>query len=397
MQTVNGIKRAGLWLLLLACASPEREPKTYAPYAGETPYPNRREPLVLTQGTYAFVSNNGSDTIDVIDLERGERIRRVPVGRYPLDIDGPHHLAVDLAGGALYTALAYPVSGVSGPHAEHGSSQRLGYLQKLSLTDFSLLGEVRIDTNPGDVVLSEDGSRVVVSHFDLARAKLDSPDRNAKVWSLGTNAIDAASATKVAACRAPHGIALSKPDGRFGYVACYADDAVAFVDFTAGSFILVSLAPMAPPPSGAPLIGPYSVRENPQGTELAIGTTEGKSMYTVDLATKTVRTPPVGLLGAAYVPAWSEDGTELYVPTQMPDTLQRVKAGTSTQARKFEKSECELPHEVSVLDANRLVVVCEGDHKTASALLIVDRATFATLKRIEVGVYPDRAAIVRKP
>jgi hypothetical protein len=36
-------------------------------------------------------------------------------------IDGPHHVSVDAAGGALYVALSYPVlAGESGPHTSHG-------------------------------------------------------------------------------------------------------------------------------------------------------------------------------------------------------------------------------------------------------------------------------------
>src|SRR4029453_3777947 len=99
------------------------------------------------------VSNSTSDTISLLDLTKGEVIGSAPVGRDPVDLDGPHHVAVDRTKGFVYVAPASPAAPVApGPHASHGSSSRDGFVQKLALDDLRVLGEVRVDPNPGDIV-----------------------------------------------------------------------------------------------------------------------------------------------------------------------------------------------------------------------------------------------------
>ena len=111
-------------LAALSCTS--EAPPGYAPYAGDQPYPDTRTKLVLPAGEVGFVTNSFSDTVDVFRMDPLLRLARYPVGRIPLDVDGPHHLVIDKARGALYVALSYPqvfaTGGIGGVHLLGGDS-----------------------------------------------------------------------------------------------------------------------------------------------------------------------------------------------------------------------------------------------------------------------------------
>src|SRR5207237_752248 len=88
------MKRALLLAVLVAsCGTPDKTVE-YDPYAGPPAYPNQRAKLPRPKGSFAFVSDSLSDTIGVLDLPSNELVAQVPVGRDPIDIDGPHHLAL---------------------------------------------------------------------------------------------------------------------------------------------------------------------------------------------------------------------------------------------------------------------------------------------------------------
>jgi DNA-binding beta-propeller fold protein YncE len=375
----------------------------YDPFTGSA-YPDQREPVDVPPGGLGIVTDSLSDTLSLLDLGAGERMASVPVGRDPVGLDGPHHVAVDLAGGFVYVALSYPDTGAAGPHAEHGSSVQSGYAQKLALEDFRILGQVRVDESPGDIVLSDDGARLVLSHFDLLRAvqhpgDLDKARATLAVLDPSALALTGSpSPARISTCVAPHGVALSRPDGALAFVACYGEDAIAVVDLDAGEVLeRVPVSPAAGVP-GNPSYGPYSAVLSPDGATLAIGSTVSKDVRFLDVASRTIdadRTAPT--TGAPFFPAWSEDGATLYVPTQIPDALVvlDLAAGALEVARRdFAPGECVAPHVVERYAADTLLVVCEGDHEQPGRVLWLDRATLATEGEADVGVYPDGLSIV---
>jgi DNA-binding beta-propeller fold protein YncE len=393
-----------LWLLPLptvltatACDPEQTTRHEYDPYVGEA-FPDRRKPVELPAAGAAITSDSYSDTISLVSLADGQRFASFPVGRDPVSIDGPHHLAIDEATKRLYTALSYPEIGTGGPHASHGSSTRPGYAQMLSLVDFRVLGEVRVDDNPGDIVLSQDGTRLVVSHFDLKKAIQNAGDLEAQRATLAV--IDPStlaqpappSPTRIPVCIAPHAVALSRPDAARAYVACYGEDSVAVVDLAAGE--VSDRIPIAEgaDAQGDPEHGPYSAVLSPDGATLAVGNQVSRDITFVDvtaLAVLPARTLPT--LGVPFFPTWSADSTTLYVITQTPNSVIAIdtSADNAQLARRdFAPGECELPH-VAELIGGSLLVVCEGDHETAGAVLTLDPVTLATVESTEVGIYPD--------
>jgi DNA-binding beta-propeller fold protein YncE len=385
---------------LAACQAGEPEARVYEPYAGPPAYPNRREPIALSAATIGVTSDNGSDTLTVIDLDRGEVIATRPVGRSPVDRDGPHHLAIDSLGRFVYVALAYPApSFAPGPQALARPSSRPGWVHKLALDDLRLVGEVEVENDPGDVVLSEDAGRLVVSHYDLRKALAHPGDpeaQRATIAVIDTAAIATTPARFIATCVAAHGIALA---GSRAFIACYGEDAIAIVDLDSGAVERIAVGPGGGV-IGAPTYGPYSASLSPAADRVAIGNLESREVRFLDVASRSIEPLVITTDGAPYLHSWSPDGQRLYLPTQSPDAILVVDAtsGAEIARRDFDASTCLVPHDAVVAaDELALHVVCRGNGSDPGRVLTLDPMTLETRASVTVGVYPDRLALVRRP
>lgn len=385
---------------LAACSSSPGTAEEAAP-ASVPPAPLS---FALPTGPWALVSDNGSDELSVIDLTANVEVGRVPVGLSPLDVDGPHHLAIDRVHGVVYVALAYPAQAATGPHAAHGSSTTPGKVLRLSLASFEREEIGRVDDNPGDIVLSDDATRLVVTHFDLLKATEnagDLPAERATVALFGAPSL--AAPTMITTCVAPHGIALSPGDGRYGYAACYGEDAIAVIDF-ADPTGTPELVPVGPSPGrpGAPNYGPYAAVASPDGSLVLVGDTEGKDLRVFDATTRTMRSAVYQMDGGVFFPVMAADGATIFTVSQVPDVLAKVTLGADgfslVKQRGFSADECQLPHEARiVLGGRELLVVCEGDHVKDGTVVVIDPDTLATRAVIPVGVYPDRVEVANAP
>lgn len=388
-----------------ACSSPEPGINlTYDPYAGDA-YPNQRPKIEIPPGGMGVVSDSLSDTLSILDLGTGEKMGSYPVGREPVTIDGPHHVVADINRGEVFIGLSYPVDASSlGPHASHGASSIPGYVQRIALDDMRILGQVRVDPNPGDIVLSQDGARLVVSHFDLQRAVANPGNIDAARASLAV--LDPASIVpfgsptpaSVPVCIAPHGVALSRPDGARAFVACYGEDALAVVDLTDLSAEVKRVPVGGDASPYSPVYGPYTAILSADGATIAVSNTVSKDVRFFDVASETfdpART--IKTLGAPFFAAFSPDGSRLYIPTQQPDALVLIdleQGNTELLVRPFTAAECERPHLAEIHADGALFVVCEGDWKSPGRVLKLDPSSLEDVTSAEVGVYPDGLARV---
>lgn len=385
------------WLalsLLAAACSSERVVRNDLPWEGDA-WTGGRARFAIDKAALAIVTNNASDSVSLLDLSKNEVVATVPVDVDPLAVDGPHHAVVDAAGEFVYSPFAYPRDGAGlGPHAEHGASKTPGLLVKLRVSDLSRVGMVTVENNPGDVVMTPDGKRLVVSHFDLQRA-IDGLAARKPLAELRAQLVfvDTATMTRVASpapCVAGHGMAVSSSKL---YLACYGEDAIAVVDLAdpkVSELIPLGAAPSTPPNV---VFGPYFVVL--AGDELVVSETEGKGLRVIDLASrKTIRRAALSgaVFGPAFVPAADPtvDKDAWLAPVQSPDQLVKIDAATFTvqKVRTFAAGECERPHQVS-RHAGRAWLVCEGDHVAPGKVLEIDPRTLETLRSLEVGAYPD--------
>jgi DNA-binding beta-propeller fold protein YncE len=362
----------------------------------------------MPSGPVAVVSNSLGNSLSVLDLTTRAVVGTYPVGITPLAENGPHHLGI--ADGAVFTALSFPAPAIApGPHAAHGSSQVPGVLVRRSLTDFALEGQATVEPNPGEMVLSPDGRRVFVSHYDLLRALANVGNREAQLSRL--LAVDTRTmrvTARVPLCVAAHGMVFA-PDGRTLYAACPGDDALAVVDtsqetLTAQSVTLVPLRER--PASGSPTTEPYAVGISPDGATVWVGcinSASGSPLLAFDTAQR--RWDPARSLrrlgGTPYFPAFSADGRTMVVPLQNRDGVMRVRFGDPVELTPvaLPMGACTLPHQVSLGPDGRYYLVCEGVHTATriepGSVLALNPDTLEMEARYEVGGYPD--AIVFRP
>ena len=358
------------------------------------------------QAPLGYISNNGDDTVSVVELTTMTELARVPVGLVPVHLEGPHHLTIDAANGWLYVGLSNVVTNAgSGPHGSHGTGTVPGHVQRFALSDLSPAGSVRVDPSLGDVLLSSDGRLIVSTHFELKKA-LDAVANDLPVEDGWSSIVvsDAGSMSRravVPVCTAPHGAVLAAADST-ALVACYGDDRIAYLDLTTDPPEVVARVTVGGeardrPPSR---YGPYSIVLSPDGRRAFSGTLDSLDVRVLDVdARAMVESFRTMVGGAAYFGAFSTDGRLFYVPTQGMDGIAVLDAETGAveQMRTFTEAECDAPHEVVVSNAlDRLFVVCEGDHRGPGRLVSLDPESLEIEGRVDLGIYPDALRVVEE-
>ncbi len=215
------MKRVAFTLALTA-ASLSCGQRVNDPFDGQA-FPNRRPTIAWPQGAAsAITSDNGSDTLTVVSMADFSRVGTYSLGLDPLANDGPHHLAADLSRRVIYTAYAYPPPELSvGPHGNHGASTQLGIVVAHSMDDLRVLARADVESNPGDIFLTPDKSRVIVTHFELNRVLqwdggVSDPDAGSDGRASAITIHDARTLQRITTlrpCLAAHGGAVT-PDGR---------------------------------------------------------------------------------------------------------------------------------------------------------------------------------------
>ncbi len=359
-------------------------------------------PIAIAPARAGYVTNNGSDTISVLDRD-GAAVITVPIDLDHDAHEAPHHLAVDSVSKHVFVALAFPPEtkkdAKKDPHATHGNASDVGKLARLDLATLAVRESREVDENPGDVVLTHDRKRVLVSHFDMKRAMDVAARGGASPSTMFAHLVvfDATDMRKLgsrAVCVAPHGITITRDD-KTAYVACYGSDELAIVDLASDGFP-TSRIPLGATQGvpGVPRYGPYSATLSPNEKLVLIADLEGQDIRVLDRETKKlVPDKSVPLAAKAFMPAFIDDHTVL-VPMQAPDGLARIDLDSAKVERRtsFPKETCALPHVVRVAKDARVYLVCEGNHRDPGTVLEIDPVTLDVKKKWTVGVYPDGLA-----
>ena len=371
------------------------------PRAASTP----GKAIAIPTARAAYVTNNGSDTIGVVDRD-GDAVDAVPVDLDPDAHEAPHHLAIDPASKRVFVALAFPPEqakakatkkNAKDPHASHGNAADVGRLVRLDLATLAVNAAADTAENPGDVVLTHDRARVLVTHFDMKRAMDVAARGGGSPATLFAELLvfDARTLARVggrAACVAPHGIAQTKDD-KTAFLACYGGDELAVVDL-ASEGLPTARHPLGASPGvpGVPRYGPYSATLSPDETLVVVADLEGQDVRVWDRKEERF-TAAIPLAAKAFMPAFVAPRA-LIVPMQSPDGVARVDLDRARVAARtsFAKDVCMLPHVVRVARDGRVYLVCEGDHVAPGTILELDPDSLAVKKKWIVGVYPDGIA-----
>jgi DNA-binding beta-propeller fold protein YncE len=393
------------WVLILALAGCGDKVPVY----DGPPFPH--DPTPPSMVGKIVTSNNGDDTLSIVDPAAPAPPQQIPVGFNPVDLEGPHHLSVDPTGQFVYVNLSLPSAVVGvGPHGAHGSSTKKGWVLKLDSATGREVGRVDVDPNPGDNTLTADGKVLYVTHYDVPSWFANSaPGKNIRDGDSNLIAIDTATMTRTARlpiCPAAHGVRLS-PDGKQLYATCGPDE-IAVVDLAAMTVRRVLLEPGAVE-GGSCTRCPYALTVAPDGTvwvsSIGMGTNargmvslydpvtgdfdqashtqlRGSAMFAAFVGTKEAY--------RAFVPEQGAAGDAIRIYQSQPRGTAPLEIGAIT----LDRADCQKAH-MLLADGTSGNLVCEGDHVNPGTFVWLNLDARAVVGSQKIGVFPDGLALVR--
>ena len=392
-------------LALLASGCPRDQEKTEWVYSSEPHWPDR--PILPPGGNWLVVSYASDDTLSFYDADDLSLVAHVPIGLSLAELEGPHHVVTSPDGEFLYTGIAetVPNSG-SGPHGAHGTGNVPGYVLKIRTSDAKMVGSVRVDRSPGDLVLSPDGGTLYVSHFDMLRilevvqAGGTDDEKRSTIAAIDTASMTVTSQEPV--CPAEHGMVLS-PDGERLYVTCYGSDLLAVVDVTTPA-LTHTLVPLGPTPQILPSplqYGPYAATPDPDGKTLWLSCWDSSDIRAFNTSSgemelgRTIVTggnPGFGAIAGGSVYFARQSG-DVGLPD---DQLVVVSNGAIAATHPLDPSDCTNAHQAvpDPLNAGMALVVCEGNHVTPGSIVRMNAATGVVDVASEAGIFPDAVTYV---
>lgn len=286
----------------------------------------------VVAGDYAFVTNQSSSDVSVLDLSKRTEVARVPAPGKPAGI------ATHAQSGAYY--VVSPDSKI---------------LRKFSQSDDSLLGAVALDGGPIGIALSPDGQRAFVSDW-----------YNARIWVVDTTTMSVHSALKTGT--SPAGLAVSS-DGR--WLACADKDANQVTLFDLDAMQLHRVVEVG--------IRPFGLTFGPRG-RLFVGNVGSNDVSVIDpvqdtpLATLKVGQRPYGVAFAR---------GKGFVTNQYSDTVSVFDLDDLADIATIDVG--EYPEGIDVTTDGQTVVVANWFSNTVS---LIDADTLDVVAEIETGDGP---------
>ncbi len=388
----------GFVLCALACGCTQ---SVSFPANGNWPTPP--VPAYVHQARFA-VTDNLSDELSYVDPVQPVLLGNAPVGDIPVELEGPHHLAASPDGKYIYYNLSNYVPGTgSGPHGSHGTGSAPGSLVKLDAMTNEELGEAPLDPNPGDIILSDDGTWAFVSHYDLLKLQqalfsgMNLPQSAYSAIAI----VDTRTMTRVSkidVCPTAHGEGLSA-DGNTLYVTCANSDQIGVLDVTDKTHPTVTALVNVGPTPGTldqPSYSPYALRVSPADGTVWVSDNRSADVRVFDPSTMQMDgSKTVNVNGVAMFASFSPDGKTIYVPHQGDDQMTAIDTQTlATRTLPLPPTACLNAHAfVLGPDGVNGVLVCEGDHvMRPGSVVFINIDAFAINGFVNVGMFSDGAA-----
>lgn len=258
-----------------------------------------------------------SEAADKISLLRfgpgGARIdHEVPTGDMPIDIDGPHGIAISPDKEFYYVSLA------------HG--RPFGSVWKYSAKDDRVLGRATLGLFPATMDLSPDGSLLYVVNFNLHGDMVPS-----SVSVVATEPM--LEVARIQTCAMPHGSRLN-PQGTKHYSACMMDDMLVEIDIgtlkVSRHFLLTKGREMGM--SGPPI----ALKANEPAMGATKGTKPATSAKHMEMGGHGMEPPKPGDLSCS--PTWAQpslDGSSIFVACNKSDEIVEIDAAKWSVKRRI--------------------------------------------------------------
>jgi DNA-binding beta-propeller fold protein YncE len=348
-----------------------------------------------------LVTNSGDDTLSVIRTSDGVETFRAPLGLFPMEPEGPHHVVVSPDLKHLFVPISNYVPGsASGPHGSHGGGTANGQLLKLDASTLLLVGTARLDRSPGDVLMTRDGGTVFVSHYDLLRVTEVLESGGTVEEMAGTvaiiNAVTLERRAMVATCAGAHGMALNQEETQL-FVACALTDEIAAIDLLASppsvSYFPVGTTRATPPNA---LHEPYALTLSPGDGRLWVSMFKSRTIKILDPDLGTFANGP-SFDASPMFGAFTADGQFLVPLREIPRlAMVNVSSLQVTLADVLPAEGCVNAHAVTLShDGSTAFMVCEGDHTAPGTLVTYLVAALAAMSVTPVGVFADAVVRVR--
>jgi DNA-binding beta-propeller fold protein YncE len=356
--------------------------------------------------TRVLVTNNLDDTVSVVDYDAllaggdGAERARFVVGLFPIEREGPHHIAIAPGARLGYVGISnfVPLGG-GGPHGTHGNGTADGRALEIDLDTLRTVRDVRVDPNPGDVRLTPDGRFLLMTHYDQAKVAAAAsagifagPEVDARLAI-----IDVATMTRAAMvdlCPAAHGIAVTS-DSRTAITSCRSDEA-AVVDLSTFAVRRVTLLD-EPGTAANPNCDPYAVTLTADERTAYVSCYKSGELVGVDVDAAVRADTIVQGVGRAVFGDCADSG-RLAFAVQDSDGVVYVDDGAVSGFVSLAPTVCELPHSTRFVDDDAvLLVVCEGNKRDPGAVIALDVASGEVLGRTTVGIFPDDLALQVTP
>ncbi|MDD4250280.1 MAG: beta-propeller fold lactonase family protein, partial [Methanosarcina sp.] len=217
---------------------------------------------------FAYITNQGSDSVSVIDMATKTITATIPVG------DGPSGVAVSPAGTKVYVTNS-------------GNNT----VSVINTADNTVTSTVNVGNDPYGVAVSPDGTMVYVTNLN---------DNSVSVINTATNQV----IYTIPVGKWPEGVAFT-PDGEKAYVANYYSYSTISVIDTATNTVISTV-------NDPEIYGPSGIAIAPNGKKAYVTSNFNDKLAVIDLLSNQVMTT-VNVESGPHGVSVSPDGTRVYV------------------------------------------------------------------------------------
>ncbi|OQW91777.1 MAG: hypothetical protein BWK78_03580, partial [Thiotrichaceae bacterium IS1] len=290
----------------------------------------------VVQADMAYIANEWSGTVSVIDTSSNSVVAKVTVGRWPFGV------AVNPAGTRVYVTNTYNSNNVS----------------VIDTSNNSVVATVTVGNLPHGVAVNPAGTRVYVANSDSNNVSVIDTSNNSVVATVpvGTN---------------PYGVAVN-PAGTRAYVVNHNSNNVSVIDTSNNS--VVSTVPVGTSPIG--------VAVNPAGTRVYVANGHSNTISVINtsnnsvVATVAVGSWPTGV-------AVNSAGTRIYVSNGLSDNVSVID--TSTNSVVTTVTVGITPYGIAVNSAGTRVYVVNLNSNDVS---VIDTNSNSVVESVTVGGDP---------
>lgn len=375
-------------------------PKPFPPYTNGLPLPQNLVKLMMqwidegAKNNYgevaysnvtrkAFITNQASDLIAVINLENNFLIRLIRVGTGGNTLAAPHHVEVDRQGNYFYTILI-----------------STGYVEKFDAKTYQKISSMPIVSKPGHIVITPDGLRGYVTNFDVSGL-----ERFIKCFDTqNMTVIDTISDITM---NATHGARITN-DGEYVLTVSQVGEFIQIIRTSDNEIEeTIPVANNVPPNgNGTGLYKPIAISVSPDDKYAFISCIASNEVRVLDLQLRTIiKQIPVALY--PYQSDCSPDGRWCYVANRNTNSVSVIDIQTLTVVKTIPNVGVE-PHGVAFTpDGNFAYITCEstsgsavhhpvtGSVKPGTTAVIDVKKGHVKIKNIVMASFPAGISITK--